>query len=588
MRTTSAILVALSGIVAIPARAQVIERIGFTTAGQEPSGSATPLGKASIGPDGRFVCFASKAANFVAGDGNSTFDVYLLDRATGVYERMSLTAAGAEAPQGGLEGQASPDGSRVLLRTFAKLVLDDGQGFADVYLRNRILGTLTRVSIGWVGQPIDADIDGWAASSDLNVIAFQTRASNLVQGDTNANVDLIVRDLSAGTVTWVTVGNSAPFLAFDDATSVDITADGTVIAFASRADHLAPGDANSSADIFVWTRSTGIFERVSVAWNGVEAMGHSSHATISDDGRFVAFQSTAHNLVASGDGNGVPDVFVRDRVLGTTIRASQGSGGLESASPSLRPVMARDGSFVAFESEGAFLPSEVAGNWKLFRHDLTTGNLQRLVVPTDAQPFGFVQSVIAASPNAMLVASVAQNLVPYDPNGLADIFLVDLSPATARTVCTGFGPLAACPCGNSGGIDHGCASSFGGGGPRLVALGEARIGADTLTLGASILPPATSTLFLQGTALAGAGHGSVFGDGLRCAAGVVVRLGQRHAVSGLASLGARVGDPPISTMGGVPAVGGTRYYQLWFRNSAVFCTSATFGFTNAVEVTWGA
>jgi len=587
MRSSLALLLAVPAFAALPARAQVVERIGFTTAGQEPDASATPIGKASISPDGRFVCYASKASNLVVGDGNSTFDVFWLDRATGVHERMSVSASGVEHGQGGLEGQVSPDGARVLLRSYSKLVPQDNRGFADVFLRNRTLGTLVRVSVGYVGQSIDADVEGWAASRDLSVIAFQTRASNMVSGDTNGNLDLIVRDMITGTVTWVTTGNMEPYNPSDEATSVDVTADGTAIAFASRASHLVPGDANGSADIFVWTRATGSFERVSIAWSGAEALGDSSHATISDDGRYVAFQSAAHNLAPGGDGNGVADVFVRDRLAGTTIRASLGPGGIESASPSVRPVLARDGSFVAFESEGALLPSEVAGSWKLYRRDLVSGVLQHLVVPVDAQPFTAQQTVIGASPNAMLVASGSSNLVPYDPNGHTDLFLVDLAPATARTVCAGFGALAACPCSNTGGIGHGCTSSFGGGGPRLVALGEARVGADTLTLDATILPPGTSTMFLQGSSLQNGGNGTPFGDGLRCVAGVVVRLGQRTAPGGWASLGARPGDAPLSTTGGVPAVGGTRYYQAWFRNSAVFCTTATFGFTNASEVTWG-
>lgn len=587
MRPSLALFLALSGFAAPPARAQVVERIGFTTDGQEADNSTTTNGKASISPDGRFVCYTTKASNLAAGDANNFLDVYLLDRATGVHERMSVTAAGVEHFQGGLEGQASADGARVLFRTHAKLVPQDNRGYADVYLRNRALGTLVRVSVGYIGQSIDADVEGWAASRDLNVIAFQSRASNMVSGDTNANLDLVVRDMVTGTVTWVTTGNVEPYNPSDDATSVDVTADGTAIAFATRASHLVPGDANGSADIFVWTRATGTFERVSVASNGAEALGDSSHATISDDGRYVAFQSAAGNLAPSGDQNGVADVFVRDRLLGVTIRASLTSAGLESPSPSLRPVLARDGSFVAFESEGAFLPLETSGNWKLFRHDIASGSLQRLVIPTDAQAFGFQQSVVAASPNAMLVASLAPNLVPYDPNGLLDVFLVDLAPATARTVCAGFGALAACPCSNTGGIGHGCTSSFGGGGPRLVALGEARVAADSLTLDATILPPGTSTLFLQSTALQNGGNGTPFGDGLRCVGGTVVRLGQRPAVGGWASLGARPGDAPLSTTGGVPAVGGTRYYQAWFRNSAVFCTTATFGFTNAAEVTWG-
>ncbi len=131
-RNALVFLVVGVGVVLPSARAEVVERIGFTIDGLEPNGSVAVIDKASISPDGRFVCFASRASNLVVGDVNSSFDVFLLDSATGAIERQSVTSLGAEAPQGGIEGQAAPDGSRVLLRTRAKLVVQDNQGYADV------------------------------------------------------------------------------------------------------------------------------------------------------------------------------------------------------------------------------------------------------------------------------------------------------------------------------------------------------------------------------------------------------------------------------------------------------------------------
>jgi len=154
-------------------------------------------------------------------------------------------------------------------------------------------------------------------------------------------------------------------------------------------------------------------------------------------------------------------------------------------------------------------------------------------------------------------------------------------PLTHETFC--YGTNALCPCANGGQPHAGCEHSFATGGGRLVSQGIARVTSDSLALNAGGLPPTASTLFFQGTSQANA----LFGDGLRCAAGTVIRLGTKAAVAGFASYGAgNVGDVPISVRGAIPGAGGVRHYQGWYRNAAVFCTTSTFNLTNGVTVTW--
>lgn len=158
-------------------------------------------------------------------------------------------------------------------------------------------------------------------------------------------------------------------------------------------------------------------------------------------------------------------------------------------------------------------------------------------------------------------------------------------PATHATFC--YGTNAACPCANGGQPHAGCNTSFGTGGGRLTSQGIARVTADSLALNAGGLPPTTSALFFQGTGQQNGGLGSVFGDGLRCAAGAVIRLGTKTTAAGYASYGSgNVGDVPISVRGAIPGGGGTRHYQGWFRNAAAYCTGDTFNLTNGVSVTW--
>ncbi len=150
--------------------------------------------------------------------------------------------------------------------------------------------------------------------------------------------------------------------------------------------------------------------------------------------------------------------------------------------------------------------------------------------------------------------------------------------------CFGDGSGTACPCGNASlvGAGVGCLNSLGTGG-RLVRGGNASIANDTLTLFGSAMPN-SSALYFQGTATQSGGAGAVFGDGLRCVAGSVIRLGTKLNAVG-ASTWPGSGDGAISAATGA-AAGDTRHFQVWYRNSAAFCTASTFNLTSGASVTW--
>ena len=159
-------------------------------------------------------------------------------------------------------------------------------------------------------------------------------------------------------------------------------------------------------------------------------------------------------------------------------------------------------------------------------------------------------------------------------------------PGTA--FCFGDGSGLACPCANNSpvGNGEGCLHSLGTGG-ELSATGSASISADTIVLNGTTMPN-SSALYFQGTTQAGspAGAGTLFGDGLRCAGGAIIRLGTKTNVGG-ASAYPVGGDLSVSVRGSVTAPG-TRTYQCWFRNAAAFCTASTFNLTNGLQITWGA
>jgi len=170
---------------------------------------------------------------------------------------------------------------------------------------------------------------------------------------------------------------------------------------------------------------------------------------------------------------------------------------------------------------------------------------------------------------------------PGEVPGSGTFSLMSSCPVAPGTgYCFGDGSGGACPCGNLGAAGNGCASSINASGGNLAATGSATIGSDTVVLRGSGLPNSTC-LYFQGTTQIS----PAFGDGLRCAGGTIIRLGTKVNVAGASQypVGA---DQPVSVRGGVTVPGSTRNYQVWYRNSAPFCTAATFNLTNGYSITW--
>jgi hypothetical protein len=157
---------------------------------------------------------------------------------------------------------------------------------------------------------------------------------------------------------------------------------------------------------------------------------------------------------------------------------------------------------------------------------------------------------------------------------------------TGQNDCAGDGSAGACPCGNVGGVGHGCQNSIPTGGALLFAKGQANLATDDVTLVVSGTGASSPMLFFQGTSAPATGLGVPFGDGLRCVAGQQIRLAIRTASAGMASFGADVaGDPLLSAAGHVFAPD-TRRYQVWYRDPVTYCTPSTFNLSNGLLIRW--
>ena len=214
-----------------------------------------------------------------------------------------------------------------------------------------------------------------SASADGRFVTFESYADNLVPGDTNRTGEVFLRDRLAGTTHRVAV-SSGGAEANRDSNGGVVSNDGRYVAFQSPATNLVPGDTDQHGDVFVRDRVAGATVRVSVGGRGQPANASSFGASISADGRYVMFSSEATNLVA-GDTNGVYDVFVRDLRAGRTTRVNVRSDGTQVAARSLGTAISGNGRFVVFESLAADLvPGDTNGSSDLFVKDLRTGRVE--------------------------------------------------------------------------------------------------------------------------------------------------------------------------------------------------------------------
>ena len=224
----------------------------LTTGTTELIGSAGangPSGYAAISAEGRFVTFASDATNLAAGDTNDTTDVFLEDRSTGVLERITVSAGGAQAD--GTVSSVSADGRYVAFQSGAStLVPDDTNSDFDVFVRDRATGTTTRASVSSSGAQGEGGSIEPVISTDGRYVAFTSNAPNLVANDSNGQPDIFVRDLVTGSTTLVSVSSSGRS-GNDRSQSAALSPDGGSVAFTSLASNLVPGDTNRTFDVFL-------------------------------------------------------------------------------------------------------------------------------------------------------------------------------------------------------------------------------------------------------------------------------------------------------------------------------------------------
>ena len=416
----------------------------LVSVGRDASGNAVPannissadLGGPSVGTaisgDGRFVAFTSLASNLVDGDTNAFRDVFVRDTLTGSMELVSRASgpAGTLGNQTSRNPSSSSDGRYIAFESTATNLVAGGSLSTNIFLRDRLTTTTTQISSslpGGLGPSVNP-----AISADGRFVVYSSTGQQATL-DTNLFSDIYVYDAQTQTRSLVSVGvssagNAVP--ASGNSLFPAISDNGRFVVFQSQASNLVSGLSGTvGIQIYVRDLQLGITRLVSGNALGNYGQGGNQNPSISGDGRFVVFVSNATDLLPT-DTDSIFDVYVRDLQTAALSLASVGSGGKANGA-NRWPVINKNGRYVSFSSDATNLnSSDTLGDEDVFRHDRQTG-LTELISQSTAGVNGVGESEYPAiSGNGLRVVfeSVVNSLVSGDSNGFKDVFLRETAP----------------------------------------------------------------------------------------------------------------------------------------------------------------
>jgi len=561
-----------------PLLAQSTIRLTAGLGGAEPNGASS---EPSTSRDGRFVVFASDANNLVANDTSTTPDVFVYDRGTGFLELVSVRI-GPGAASNTMNPTVSNDGNLICFESSAANLVPGDDPVSDIFLRDRTAGTTTRLTAGWNGNSTQP-----AMTPDGRYVAFTSAGENVVPSGTS--LDIFRLDRQTGQFVLVSLTSAGGFGNLDSFTA-RLSDDGRYVAFGSRATNFGPADSNGVQDVFVRDTVALTTRRASLGEFSNQLLLQSLLGSLSADGTLICFDSADGN-VTSGDTDMQDDVFVRNHVVSSVVRASTPPSRLGGGGTSNGGRISSDGRWVLFRSTGADLaPSDpTPGEADAYLKNLQTGAVEIVSLAADGTPRATQRGLALSDDARWIVFESSEAVVPGDAAGLNEIYLRDRGAPLYTTPCAGDGSSTPCPCGNPGSPGSGCENYAIGGGVRLSATGCASITNDTLRLsGNGFVSLPTPLGFVQGDALVNGGQGVPFGDGVQCVGGSTLRFGRRNALGGSVAFGAGVaGDAPVSVAGHVDTPGVTRYYQIAYFNFGSFCGQLRRNWSNSIAIVWG-
>lgn len=381
----------------------------------------------SLSADGRYVAFASRASNLVNGDTNERNDCFIRDLQTGLTERVSISSEETETNGNCAWPAISEDGRFVVYESNASdLVPNDNNGIWDIFVRDRQAGETARISVATGNVEGNGESRLPRISADGRFVSFVSAATNLVISDTNSTYDIFVHDLQSGITSRVSVATGGTE-GNDFSQSPNISADGRYVTFSSQATNLVIGDTNSRRDIFVHDRDSGTTTRVSVASDGTQGNWNSYWPSVSANGR-VVFSSDATTLVGNDTNGTKEDIFLHNLQTGVTTLVSVSSSEEIGNSESQLATISADGRFVAFTSDATNLvPAANNGIEHVFLRDTLLGTTTLVSVSTGGSSGNGSSAFpyLAADGGTVVFESAATDMVLNDTNDEADIFLYE-------------------------------------------------------------------------------------------------------------------------------------------------------------------
>lgn len=405
-----------------------------------PPGRSAVTGAVSVSADGRFVAFSGDASDLTPGDSNGKPDVFVRDlkkNRTRLVSSASGGSNGGDAPSNG--PVLSANGRFVVFISAAtNLVANDTNGLADAFVKDLKTGTTTLVSAKPDGSAAGG-VSSVGISADGRIVVFMSNAAGIAGNDVNGTHDVFVRDMTAGTTTLVSRNAAGTAAGNSFSTFPAVTPSGLFVVFKTSATDMGVTDANGGNDIVVRQLANATSVVVSVDPTGTHAgNGDCDNPRITPDGAHVTFESTSSDLV-TGDQNGAQDVFVRDVAAGTTTLVSRNKAGTGSAAGSSgTDGLSDDGRFVAFETDAAdVVDGDTNAATDIFLRDLQTGVTKLVSVnaagtgPGDGPSDG---AIVSGDGRYVVFASQATNLVAADTNGQSDLFVRDMKTGVTSLI----------------------------------------------------------------------------------------------------------------------------------------------------------
>ncbi|MET9369133.1 hypothetical protein ABZY00_14940 [Streptomyces griseoflavus] len=405
-------MVALSAAPAAPAAGPGTERVTLSATGEQGDGAAYGP---RLSADGRFAAFSAEASDLVPGDTNGVTDVFVRDLREGTVERVDVGPDGTQADGDSTMLDISADGRHVLFRSRARnLVHWDNPpadtGVHDIYLHDRRTGRTERISVGLDGG--SAYAGGAVMSADARHIAFSAKADRMETGPGDLFGAVYVLDRRTGTVERVSNRNRPT----DQALLQDISADGRFVAYSQTVPRSSHGAT------WVHDRRTGTEEQVNVRADGSPAQRYAVPASLSADGRTIAFQYWGDDLVPGEEPGDDTHVYVRDLRGDVTRRVDAGPAGEHRPQ---EPLLGPDGRYLAYRAQPRLADGRL-GPSNVYLRDLRTGRTRLISESVASGPVtdaAVTVTWLGAGARRIGLGSASAHLVPGDTNGRHDGFV---------------------------------------------------------------------------------------------------------------------------------------------------------------------